>query len=55
MTYTYAILEVSLEAYNEIREKLLKAGYEDQFYREGEEEVIDMHGLALQVEDETST
>ena len=44
MTYTYAILEVSKEAYDEIKEKLKEAGYQDAF---GEEGIIDMHGIAL--------
>lgn len=46
MTRTYAILEVSPEAYQEIREKLAAAGYEDQFHGN----VIDMHGIAVKAE-----
>lgn len=44
MTYTYAILEISVKAYNEIRAKLKAAGYDHAF--EGPS-VIDMHGIAL--------
>ena len=51
-TYTYAILEVSKEAYDEIRAKLEKAGYQQAFHQSPTEdqEVIDMHGIALAVE-----
>jgi hypothetical protein len=53
MTYTYAILEVSHAAYTEIKSKLEKAGYSDQFHddRDGDGVVIDMHGIALKDED----
>lgn len=44
MTYTYALLEVSPEAYDEIRKKLEAAGYQHAFGADGE---IDMHGIAL--------
>lgn len=47
MTYTYAILEISSSAYNEIKEKLEKAGYQDQFHEDKGSVVIDMHGIAL--------
>ena len=43
-TYTYAVLGVSLAAYDEIRAKLEAAGYQHAFIN-GDE--IDMHGLAL--------
>ena len=46
-TYTYAILEVSREAYEEIKDKLFKAGYQDQFHEDENRVVIDMHGIAL--------
>ena len=48
-THTYAILQVSSKTYAEIRALLAKAGYEDQFHDRGVCELIDMHGLALQV------
>lgn len=44
MTYTYALLEVSREAYQEIRRKLEDAGYAHTIGSDG---AIDMHGLAL--------
>ena len=48
MTYTYAILEVSAAAYDEIRGALEAAGYQDAFHDDGDGyEVIDMHGIAL--------
>jgi hypothetical protein len=48
MTYTFAILEVSETAFAEIMEKLKDAGYSQQLQKDGENIVIDMHGLALQ-------
>jgi hypothetical protein len=46
MTYThsYALLEVSQEAYDEIAKKLREAGYDHAFMDDGE---VDMHGIAL--------
>ena len=44
MTHTYATLEVSAEAYAEIKSKLLAAEYQHAINDEGE---IDMHGIAL--------
>lgn len=46
-TYTYAILEVSPEAYNEIARKLKDAGYHGSFDKDDGAEIIDMHGIAL--------
>lgn len=43
--HTYAILEISQTAYDEIRSKLAAAGYEHAFHDGG---VIDMHGIAVQ-------
>lgn len=43
MTYTFVKLEVSDDTYNEIKEKLIEAGYASQI----EEGIIDMHGIAL--------
>lgn len=45
MTHTYAILEISQVAYDEIAAKLREAGYHHAFNADGE---IDMHGIALQ-------
>ena len=42
-THTYAILHISEAAYQEIRSKLLLAGYEDQFHGA----VVDLHGIAV--------
>lgn len=50
MTYTYATLEVSPAAFEEIRAKLEAAGYDDQIRKSSlhpSEDLIDMHGLAL--------
>lgn len=51
-THTYAILGISKAAYDEIYEKLDKAGYYHQFIEEdaGGKILIDMHGLALEVD-----
>lgn len=46
-THSYAILEVSPAAYDEIRRKLEAAGYADQFHSDDGQEVIDMHGIAI--------
>lgn len=50
-TYTYVELEVSREAYDEIRRKLIAADY-DHCFEIGDQKPegsgpIDMHGLAL--------
>ena len=50
-THTYAILEVSAAVYAEIREKLKAAGYDHAFHLDDNREVMDMHGIALRVED----
>lgn len=48
MTYTYAVLQVSSEAYQEIKSKLEAAGYNDVLHETDKHGVvIDMHGLAL--------
>lgn len=50
MSHTYAILEISKPAYDEIRAKLAEAGYDHAFHSNravGSREVIDMHGVAL--------
>lgn len=47
-TYTNASLPVSAQAHQEIRAKLEAAGYEHAI---GEDGRIDMHGIALVVED----
>lgn len=45
-TYTYAVLEISQAAYDEIAQKLRAAQYDHAFHHD-EGEVIDMHGIAL--------
>lgn len=47
MTYTYVILQVSEETYNEIKDKLKAADYGHAF----DNGVIDMHGIALSTKD----
>lgn len=46
-THTYAILELSGPAFAEIRTKLAAAGYADAIHPDDDREVIDMHGLAV--------
>lgn len=43
-THTYVTLEISDEAYSEIRSKLATAGYQHAFMDGGE---IDMEGIAV--------
>lgn len=47
MTYTYALLEVSEAAYEEVAKKLREGGYDEAFHEQEEGVVIDMHGIAL--------
>lgn len=44
-TRTYATMEVSAEAFDEIRAKLESAGYEHAVHDKGE--ILDMHGIGL--------
>ena len=44
-TYTYATMEISKAAWDEIAEKLKEAGYTQAFHDFGR--VLDMHGIAL--------
>lgn len=51
-THTYVTLPVSKAIYDEIRAKLVDAGYEHTFNKEGADaEVIDMNGIALAIEE----
>jgi len=50
MTYTYAILEVSRSAYLEILRLLKEAGHPGLPTKE--QDVIDLHGLALRIRKE---
>lgn len=49
-THTYAKLVVSPATYDEVRGKLLAAGYEHALLSEDDGEVIDMHGIGLERE-----
>lgn len=44
---TYALLEISKAAYDEIRAKLIAAGYEGQIRTTDDGELISMCGLAI--------
>ena len=46
-TYTFAVLEVSKPAFDEIKKHLEAAGYGDQFIMDEKALIIDMHGIAL--------
>jgi hypothetical protein len=48
-THTYAVLELSKAAHEEIATKLRAAGYDHSFMEDG---VIDMHGIAVALEKE---
>jgi hypothetical protein len=50
-THTYAILPVVKEIYEVIRHKLLVANYNHLLIRHGSTEVLNMHGIALQIEE----
>ena len=50
VTHTYATLEISKAAYDEIAEKLRAAEYDHAF----DGGLIDMHGIALECADETA-
>jgi hypothetical protein len=46
-TYTYVTMDVSPSTYAEIRKKLVDAGYDHAISKDGGEETLDMHGIAL--------
>ncbi len=46
MTHTYVTMDISLEAFNEIRKNLLVAEYHHAILNP---ETLDMHGIAVQV------
>lgn len=57
-THTYVVLEISKQAFDEISARLLAAGYSHAFHskshgadRFDKDTVIDMHGIALKVEE----
>lgn len=43
-THTFATLELTPAAYNEVRAKLVEADYHHAFHEDG---LIDMHGIAI--------
>lgn len=50
-THTYAVLELSEAAYQEIREAFERAGYGHAFHDDAEHgKLIDMHGIAVSCE-----
>lgn len=51
MTHTYAILELSQHAFDEIATKMREAGYDHAFDVSDGKSVIDMHGIGVQAED----
>lgn len=52
-THTFVTLAISQAAYEEIKQKLLAAGYNHSFvYDFNDEETIDMHGIGLTEEKE---
>lgn len=53
MSYTFATLPISKEAYEEIKQRLLAAGATYAIYKTGlTGEVLDMRGIALVIETE---
>lgn len=51
VTHTYAILDVSPACYQEIKDKLIDAGYLEHLHREVDYELVVMEGLALRQQD----
>jgi hypothetical protein len=47
-THTYAIMEVSKEVHEFIRQELVKAGYQHAIMVKDGKILLDMHGIALQ-------
>lgn len=54
-TYTFVTLDISKAAYDEIHQKLEAAQYQHTFTKDGQRDVIDMHGIALAIEDVEDT
>jgi hypothetical protein len=54
MTHTYATLEVTRSTFHEIERRLAKVNYQHAFQLDKNDEVIliDMHGIALTMEDD---
>ncbi len=51
MSHTFAVLDISPQAFAEIKRKLIIAGYDHSIQQLDASEVIDMHGIALASED----
>ncbi len=51
-TRTYAILELSDGAFEEIKAKLEEAGYQHAYDNDEGRTIIDMHGIAVAKEEE---
>ena len=49
MTHALAILEISEQAYWEIRRRLKAAGYEDRFIEDEGKIILDMHSIGLTI------
>ncbi len=51
-THTFAVLELSKKSFNEIKDKLIKVGYEDYsfVYDWDNNLTIDMHGIGVKIE-----
>jgi hypothetical protein len=48
LTHTYAVLDLSKEAFEEIKKKLEAAGYHHAIFKDKHgKTVIDMHGIAV--------
>lgn len=47
-THTYVVMEVNQQVYDEIRRRMMEAGYQHALHSGGGPEVIDMQGIALQ-------
>jgi hypothetical protein len=46
-THTYVVMEVSQPVYDEVRHRMMEAGYQHALHSGDGAEVIDMHGIAL--------
>lgn len=50
-TRTFALLDVSPEAYAEIRARLMASGHSDRVRTSGQDDVLDLSGIAVRSED----
>jgi hypothetical protein len=49
-TYTFTILDVSKETFEEISKKLFDANYLHSFHEVNNQQIVDMHGIAIRQE-----